>query len=218
MMANADRHMNLDWLSAAWGTGLCLAWSALCLASDAPAGLLACRNISDAAARLACFDREAASLTPAPTAGGAASPIPAPIPPPSSATAATASATAATASVPPAPLAPAPVASTAVRPAQVLDPQQQFGLPERAVAAKEVAAGTRSADATKIEAHLAGIAPAVDGRAVFTLDNGQVWRQLSTEADLLAKQGDAVTISRGLLGSYWLALKSKRGCKVTRLR
>jgi hypothetical protein len=53
---------------------------------------------------------------------------------------------------------------------------------------------------------------------VFTLDNGQVWRQISTEADLLAKQGDAVTISRGLLGSYWLALKSKRGCKVTRLR
>jgi hypothetical protein len=211
MMANADRHMNLDWLSAAWGTGLCLAWSALCLASDAPAGLLACRNISDAAARLACFDREAASLTPAPTAGGAASPIPAPIPAPSSATAASAS-------VPPAPLAPAPVASTAVRRAPVLDPQQQFGLPERAVAAKEVAAGTRSADATKIEAHLAGIAPAVDGRAVFTLDNGQVWRQLSTEADLLAKQGDAVTISRGLLGSYWLALKSKRGCKVTRLR
>jgi hypothetical protein len=208
MMANADRHRNIDWLSAAWGTGICLAWSALCLASDAPAGLLACRNISDAAARLACFDREAAPLTPAPTAGGAASPIP----PPSSATAASAS-------VPPAPLAPAPVASTAVRPpAPVLDPQQQFGLPERAVAAKEVAAGTRSADATKIEAHLAGIAPAVDGRAVFTLDNGQVWRQLSPEADLLAKQGDAVTISRGLLGSYWLALKSKRGCKVTRLR
>jgi hypothetical protein len=211
MMANADRHMNVGWLSAA---GLCLAWSALCLASEAPAGLLACRNISAAAARLACFDREAASLTPAPTAGGAASPIPVPIPAPIPAPS---SATAASASVPPAQLAPAPAAS-AVRPAPVLDPQQQFGLPERAVAAKEVAAGTRSADATRIEAHLAGIAPAVDGRAVFTLDNGQVWRQISTEADLLAKQGDAVTISRGLLGSYWLALKSKRGCKVTRLR
>jgi hypothetical protein len=208
MTANADRHMNIHWLSAAWGTVICLAWSALCLASDAPAGLLACRNISDAAARLACFDREAAALAPAPTASAAASPIP----PPSS------TAPAASASVAATPLASAPVASTAVRPAPVLDPQQQFGLPERAVAAKEVAAGTRSADATQVEAHLVEIVPAVDGRAVFTLDNGQVWRQLSAEADLLAKQGDAVTISRGLLGSYWLALKSKRGCKVTRLR
>ncbi len=206
-MANADRHMNTNWLWAAWGTGICLAWSALCLASDAPAGLLACRSISDAAGRLACFDREAAALAPTPTASGAASPIP----PPSSAPAASTS----VAATPPASAA---VDSTAVRPAPVLDPQQQFGLPERAVAAKEVAAGTRSADATKVEAHLVGILPAVDGRAVFTLDNGQVWRQLSAEGDLLAKQGDAVTISRGALGSYWLALKSKRGCKVTRLR
>ena len=180
MRVNADRHTNTDWLPAALGAVICLAWSALCPASDAPAALLACRNISDAAARLACFDREAAALAPAPRASGAA--------------------------------------PTAVRPAPALDPQQQFGLPERAVAAKEVAAGTRAADATKIEARLVEIVPAVDGRAVFTLDNGQVWRQLSQEGDLLAKQGDAVTISRGLLGSYWLALKSKRGCKVTRLR
>jgi len=196
-MANAGRHMNIDWPSAALATVICLAWSELCLASDAPAGLLDCRNISDAAARLACFDRGAAALAPAPTAGGPASPIP----PPSSAPAASAS-----------------VASTPVRLAPALDPQQQFGLPERAVAAKEVAAGTRSADTTKIEAQLAGIAPGVDGRAVFTLDNGQVWRQVSQEGELLATRGDAVTISRGLLGSYWLALKSKRGCKVTRLR
>ncbi len=199
--------MNIDRLSAAAGTVICLAWSALSFASDAPAGLLACRNISDAAARLACFDREAAALTPAPTASGAAPPIAPP-----------GSAPAASAPVAATPLASAPAAPTAVRPAPALDPQQQFGLPERAVVAKEVAAGTRSADTTKIEAHLVEIAPAFDGRAVFTLDNGQVWRQLSQEGDLLAKQGDAVTISRGLLGSYWLALKSKRGCKVTRLR
>jgi hypothetical protein len=33
----------------------------------------------------------------------------------------------------------------------------------------------------------------------------------------MAKGGDAVTISRGLLGSYWLQLPSKRGCKVNRV-
>jgi hypothetical protein len=91
-------------------------------------------------------------------------------------------------------------------------------LPERAVAAKEVAAGTRAADAAKIEAHIVQLSAAPDGRMVFSLDNGQVWRQLLVEGDLLAKPNDAVTISRALLGSYWLELSSKRGCKVMRVR
>jgi hypothetical protein len=100
----------------------------------------------------------------------------------------------------------------------VLTPQQQFGLPERAVVAKEVAAGTRSTDTSKIDAHIAKIFAAPDRRLVFTLDNAQVWRQLNLEDEMLAKQGDAVTISRGLLGSYWLQIHSGRGCKVTRLQ
>jgi hypothetical protein len=86
------------------------------------------------------------------------------------------------------------------------------------VAAHEVAAGTRAADASKIEAHLLRLAPAADGRMVFTLDNDQVWRQLIAEGDLLAKPGDAVTLSRGFLGSFWLQLPNGRGCKVSRLR
>jgi hypothetical protein len=100
----------------------------------------------------------------------------------------------------------------------VLDPQQKFGLAEKAVAAKEVAAGTRAADASKIEAHITQLKQAADGHIVFSLDNDQVWRQLNAEGELLAKQGDAVTISRGALGSYWLQIKSGRGCKVMRLR
>jgi hypothetical protein len=98
----------------------------------------------------------------------------------------------------------------------VLNPEQQFGLPDRAVAAKEVAAGMRAADAQKIQAHIIGLSLAA-GRTVFTLDNGQVWRQLLAEGDMLARLGDVATISRGLFDSYWLELKSKRGCKVTRL-
>jgi hypothetical protein len=107
-----------------------------------------------------------------------------------------------------------PPAVPAVQP----DPQKQFGLPEKKVVAQEVAAGTRAADATQIEAHITQLAPAGDQRLVFTLDNGQVWRQLSVQGEMLAKAGDAVTISRGVLGSFWLQLKSGRGCKVTRLR
>ena len=84
--------------------------------------------------------------------------------------------------------------------------------------AREVAAGTRASDVSELDAHIAKIAQAPDRRVVFTLDNAQVWRQLNLEGEMLAKAGDAVTISRGILGSYWLQIKSGRGCKVTRLQ
>jgi hypothetical protein len=191
-MVNAERHINRLWRSMAWGTVICLAGIVPCQASESLAGLLACRDFTDAAERLACFDREVAALAPSLKTTGSATQ---------------------------AESAPTSTTTAAKTPAHAaLNPQQQFGLPERAVAAQDVAAGTRAADASKIEAHLAQVAPAADGRVVFTLDNEQVWRQLVAEGELLAKQGDAVTISRGWLGSYWLQLKSGRGCKVTRLR
>ncbi|MGA2189925.1 MAG: hypothetical protein ABSH33_15440 [Steroidobacteraceae bacterium] len=207
--------------------GLWIAGGAACRAADSPPALVACREIADATVRLACFDREAAAAA---RAAPPATPAAAAPPAPSATTAPTAPAappapTATAASIapaaPPAPTATAaPIAPAAPtpHPAPALDAQQQFGLPERAVAAKEVAAGTRATDAAKIEAHIAQLAKAPNGRVVFTLDNAQIWRQISAEGELLAKQGDAVTISRGLLGSYWLQIKSGRGCKVTRLQ
>jgi len=174
----------------------CLAWTAPCSAAGSLAGLLACRDLADATSRLACYDRESAALAPAPKAPG----------PSAAASPATA----------PSAAAPSTAASTTAHPA--LDAQQKFGLSEHTIAEREGTAGTRATGAIKIEAHIARVAPEADGRFAFTLDNEQVWRQLSAEGDLLARQGDAVTISHGLLGSYWLQMKSGRGCKVTRLR
>ncbi len=197
----------------AWLFGICCGCSAAAHASESLSQLLACRAVVNATARLACFDRTAAALAAGPKA--VAAPPPAPVSSASVASAPVQPAAGSTAGLPPVPTA----AATTSTPAAVsLNPQQRFGLPERTVVAKEVAAGTRPADATKIEARLLRIAPAGDGRLVFTLDNGQAWRQLNLEGELLAKQGDAVTISRGWLGSYWLQLTSGRGCKVTRLR
>jgi hypothetical protein len=159
--------------------------------SDPLKSVIACREVSDATARLACFDRETAALAAAPPAPVASAPR-----------------------VPPAP--PGPVAAPPSPPP--LDAEQRFGLPERAVAEKEIAAGLRSTEAAKIEAHIAQVTTAPDGRTVFRLDNNQTWRQLLSEGDLLSKVGDAVTISRGALGSYWLHVASGRGCKVTRVR
>ena len=104
------------------------------------------------------------------------------------------------------------------RAAPVLDAQQSFGLNGSAVAATEEAAGARPPKVSKIEAHVSALALTGNGETVFTLDNSQVWRQTESSGELLATLGVGVTISRGLLGSYWLQLKSGRGCKVTRLR
>ncbi len=184
-----------------------LSWSAA-FGADNAADPHACRDIADPAARLACFDRAVdtpvaakSSAAPAP-ASAPASPAPAPRPP-------------AVVATPPADPAPAvPVVAPAAPP---LNAEQQFGLPEHTVTVKEVEAGRRAADLKKLEAHVVGITVAPDQRLVFTLDDGQVWRQNASEGELLAKQGDAVTISRGLLGSFWLQLPSGRGCKVSRL-
>jgi hypothetical protein len=99
----------------------------------------------------------------------------------------------------------------------VLDAQQSFGLSGSAIAAHEEAAGARPQKLAKIEARVVALALTGEGRTLFTLDNTQVWRQLESSGDMLAKLGDSATISRGLLGSYWLQLKNGRGCKVTRM-
>jgi hypothetical protein len=175
-----------------------------CLASGPLAPLLACRDLTDASARLACFDRESAALAAVPAAAA--------VPPKAAPPAAAPPAAAAAAS-----LATAPAAAHPAGAAPPADAKEDFGLPEPVVAAKEVAAGTRAPEVSNIDAHLAAVSTGPNGRATFTLDNGQVWRQLLSEGDLLAKPGDPVAISRGMLRSYWLRLKSGRGCKVTRV-
>jgi hypothetical protein len=173
-------------------------------AADPLTGLLACRALTDSAARLACFDRETAALAAAPAPALAAAPT-AP---------AVAAAESYSASAPS-----APVSAAAPRnAAPILDAQQSFGLSGSAIAAHEEAAGARPQKLAKLEARVVALALSGEGRTVFTLDNAQVWRQIESDGDMLAKLGDSATLSRGLLGSYWLQLKNGRGCKVTRVR
>ncbi len=115
-------------------------------------------------------------------------------------------------------VAPAGAQAQPAPPPGLPDPKQSFGLTDAAITEREVAAGVRPAPVTRIEAHLRELSIAADGRLVFALDNGQTWTQLRPEGgELLAKAGDAGTIKRGALGSYWRELPSRRGCKVTRL-
>jgi hypothetical protein len=181
---------------------VCLVCAPPCLAAEPLAGVLACRAITDSAARLACFDRETAALASAPAFSSAAAP---------GAPAAQAAAATPDNNTPPA-IAAAP------RPtAPVLDAQQSFGLSGSAIAAKEEAVAARPAKLAKIEGRIVALALTGNGRTLFTLDNTQVWGQIESDGDMLAKLGDAAVISRGMLGSYWLQLKNGRGCKVSRV-
>lgn len=176
---------------------VCLACALCCRAAADPlTGILACRALTDPAARLACFDRETAALASAPAAPAVADETAAAAPQGNT----------------------APAVRTVVQAAPVLDAQQSFGLSGSAIAAHEEAAGARPQKLAKIEARVVALALAGNGRTLFTLDNTQVWQQLESDGDMLAKLGDSATISRGLLGSYWLQLKNGRGCKVTRVR
>jgi hypothetical protein len=191
------------------GVAVSLSCATLCNAADSLQDLLACREVADESARLACFDREAAVLAPAskPSAKSAA-------PAPAAATPAPAQPRAAAVGQP---VAPSPAATATPAAAATANSQEQFGLSERVVAEQEIAAGTRPAKVSKIEAHLVRTGHTSDGYLIFTLDNDQVWRQLVVE-EILTRPGEDVTISRASLGSFWLKMSSGRGCKVTRLR
>ncbi len=209
--------------------------TAACPASEPLTSILACRTLADPPARLACFDRESAKLAPAsasaatPPASARSAPAPAPVAATATATVSTpapaaAVSAASAASIPSAaPAVPAVPAESAVQaaaaPAAIpaSNTKENFGLSEGAVAKKEVDAGARPKEISSIDAHIVAVSVAGVGLATFTLDNGQVWRQLSPEGDLLAKPGEPVTVSRGVFRSYWLQTKSGRGCKVTRI-
>lgn len=181
-----------------------LALTAAAWASEPPLGaLLACRSIQDTAARLACFDRESASIAAATSH--------------SSALTQNSSGGSAPPSAPAAPAATNAPSAVNVSTPTALDPVATFGLPAQAIAARENAAGLRKKDLQSITAHIARMSSGSSGRMVFDLDNHQAWQQIGNEGDLMAKPGDEVKIWRGMLGSFWLQASTGRGCKVTRL-
>ena len=163
------------------------AW-ALAPAQGLPPELLRCMAETVDAARLACFDREAARL--AATAGP-------------SAAAAVAAGSAGAGSTPNAP---------------ELTPEQRFGLRgevaretlEREKAAKQ--------ELDRLEAKVTAVTFGPTGDWVVTLDNGQLWAQVPSGMRFTIRAGDAVTISPAALGSYLLTVESGRSTRVRRRR
>jgi hypothetical protein len=73
---------------------------------------------------------------------------------------------------------------------------------------------------TEIEAKVATVqANEVTGRAVVTLDNGQVWQQLeATKATKRPRPGDRVVIREASLGSFLMVAPERGSARVRRVR
>lgn len=192
--------MRIDWRSVlALGAVGLFQGVALGQSVDAPAELLACANVQDNFARLACYDRlnpprgaMAAQAAEAPKAAPA--PAPAPVHPPAAAAA----------------VAAAPVAAPTISASSA---EAEFGLSERARRDQN-----ERAEVDHIVAKVASVSERPRGELLLKLDNGQTWTQTERRLGTLIKEGETVTISRGALGSFMLTSEAGVATRVRRVK
>jgi hypothetical protein len=221
--------MTRGWLLCAARAALLLLTVAAATAAAAeplPEALRACASIPQDQERLMCFDREVAALSGGASRSAATPEAAAPLPATSATAAPAARAGAAAAGTgvaeasavsSAAPVSAAPVGEAAGTAQAPLSPEQRFGLSLEGLRKLESREGIKSAELKRLDAHVKSVYHNAAGRQVFTLDNGQVWRQAETKPDFEAGPGAAVTISSGALGSYWLQTSKHNWTRVERV-
>jgi hypothetical protein len=177
--------------------------SATALAQGSPDPLEACSQVSDANARLACFDREIQQRHAA--AAGARSPAnaaPAPV------------------AAPPAPTAAAtsPAGDTPARIVSQKPADDMIGLDGKQLSLKRQEEGIAPAAPTLIVAGLTQLNPRPGHQYYFELDNGQVWESTDNQGQLFLGRHETVTIRSGMLGSFFLKTQEGNSIRVHRLR
>lgn len=99
-----------------------------------------------------------------------------------------------------------------------LTPEQKFGLSSAQVSELESKSFSQPLPPAEVHAHIVSIEQRPDSRQVFVLDNSQVWQQIEFDPAFAARKGYAVTISKGALGSFWLATDPHQATRVKRIR
>lgn len=165
----------------------------LALAGAAPSGaqVETCTHLSNDHERLACFDREvAAQMAREGHSPGSQTPA-----------------------------ATATTASTATKPeteSPKLTEEQKLGLSPARIEKLEKPPGA-APPPSELAVTIQSVAR--DGRAhqVFTLTNGQIWRQVEVDATFAVHAGDSVVISRAILGSYIMSFGKHLNTRVSRV-
>jgi len=166
-------------------------------AAEMPLTITDCREINSAVARLDCYDRAVdaqQSLADDPPAE-----VVAPV-------------AAAKSSTPPSTAATSAAATSAAAdaPTTEISPEALFGKNVVEVQ-KSVQKVTGTKDIDRLEAFVSNVRSSANGKAIITLDNGQVWAQIDNSRLRLSSY-DRVVIRKASLGSFMLA---KVGRKTT---
>jgi hypothetical protein len=194
-----NRAQKFSWMLI--GMGICGYAAA---ADTLPPSLRACMQETDAARRLACFDRESALLA------GESAPVARQVDPAPARPAATA----------PAPAAPVvSAAGSAAAAATTQSPQDKFGYRGNMARADHDKKKAEEQQSDQLAAKITELATLPRGELLLTLDNGQMWQQKTADRALRVKVGDQVTIKRATLGSFLLTAEGHSGAmRVSRVR
>jgi hypothetical protein len=116
-------------------------------------------------------------------------------------------------------ITPAPPNSAAEAPqaaAPAVDPMDDFGLSEAAKRARDPGKGEDANSSISGVVTTMRRQPA--GELIVTLENGQVWTQISVDTRARVAVGDTVTIRRAALGSYMLVTANRYATRVRRVK
>jgi hypothetical protein len=96
--------------------------------------------------------------------------------------------------------------------ARTVPADAEFGLSEQQRRKREPRPASQM-----LVAHVSSISMRADGQRLLRLDNGQSWLQLDRRGGADIRQGDRVSITQGMLGSYLLRSDSGVSARVQRL-
>jgi hypothetical protein len=114
---------------------------------------------------------------------------------------------------------PPPAARAEAARAEQAQAEQAFGRRGTGTAAPQETrpALAETAVPDRIEAALTAVERSATGHRIFTLDNGQRWRETEVTSRGVLRVGDRVTIERGAFSSFLLVTPSRVGLRVRRL-
>lgn len=109
-------------------------------------------------------------------------------------------------------------ATVAAESPPVLTPEEQFGRTGAMARDESDRKNKETRDLGELIATVTEIWTRSDGLMVYTLDNGQVWKQNAPDPHFRLKAGEKVKIQPAAMNSFLLSGPSKRSTRVSRLK